>query len=206
LWVNRRSSIDLSLDVLHWLMLALALPWFVWMGGYIKGLRTQLRERNAELERALQTATVSEGNLAEAQRIARIGMWIVDPVARNIDWSAETYRLFELDQNKGVPIGREFTRLIHPDDQQRYRELIRPALLEGRSFDSEFRVMLPLGGVRWLHALGVQSWMRTAARQARTGPCQSSPLLHTGSGPLHRSRWVQAKSTTNSATTLATRY
>jgi hypothetical protein len=44
--------------------------------------------------------------------------------------------------------------LIHPDDHQSYNEMIRPALREGRNFDSEFRVVLPDGGVRWLHALG----------------------------------------------------
>jgi diguanylate cyclase (GGDEF)-like protein/PAS domain S-box-containing protein len=154
LWINKPGTVKLALEALQWLTLALALPWFAWMGGYIKELRTQLRRRNTELTEALHTARASEANLAEAQRIARIGMWIVDPVARRITWSPETYRLFELDPQKAVPTGREFLQLIHPDDQQGYNELIRPALLEGRSFDSEFRVLLQSGTVRWVHALG----------------------------------------------------
>ena len=154
LWLNKRDSVDLPLELLQWLTLALALPWFVWMGGYIKELRTQLRKRNGDLREALATARASESNLAEAQRIARIGMWVVDPVARQITWSAETYRLFGVDPQGGVPRGGEFMHLIHPDDHQSYNEMIRPALREGRNFDSEFRVVLPDGGVRWLHALG----------------------------------------------------
>jgi len=154
LWLNKPQSTHLAPEVLQWVALAIALPWFVWMGGYIKNLRRELRSRNADLEKALATATASEANLAEAQRIARIGMWVVDPVARSVTWSVETYHLLGLSPSDGVPIGRDFTRLVHPDDRQRYRELIRPALMEGRNFDSEIRVMLPSGGVRWLHALG----------------------------------------------------
>jgi diguanylate cyclase (GGDEF)-like protein len=43
---------------------------------------------------------------------------------------------------------------LHPDDRERYNDVIRPALLEGHNFDSEFRITLPSGGVRWVHALG----------------------------------------------------
>jgi diguanylate cyclase (GGDEF)-like protein/PAS domain S-box-containing protein len=154
LQLNKPQSLDLPLEMLQWLVLALVLPWFVWMGGHIKELRRQLHKRNAELEVALTKATASEANLAEAQRIAKLGMWIVDPVARSITWSTETYRLLGLDPENGVPVGHDFTRLVHPDDRQRYRDLICPALLEGRSFDSDFRVVLPSGEVRWLHALG----------------------------------------------------
>ena len=154
LWVNRPKAVDLGLEGVQWLTLALALPWFAWMGGYIRGLRMELRGRNLELTEALRTAQASEGNLAEAQRIAKIGMWMVDPVAHITTWSAETFRLFERDETRGVPRGEELLKLIHPDDLQGYNDLIRPALREGRSFDSEFRLLLAGGQVRWLHALG----------------------------------------------------
>jgi diguanylate cyclase (GGDEF)-like protein/PAS domain S-box-containing protein len=154
LWLNKRQSVDFALEVLQWLALALVLPWFVWMGGYLKGLRRQLSKRNAELGAALATATASESNLAEAQRIARIGMWMIDPVARSISWSEETFRLFGLAAKDGVPSGPAFMRLIHPDDQQAYREKIEPALREGRSFEAELRVVPDSGEVRWLHVLG----------------------------------------------------
>ena len=218
LWYADPQREGLAQELLQWLALALVLPWFVWMGGYMKGLRRQLHKRNAELE--------------EAQRIARIGMWIVDPVARSITWSAEVYRLFGLDASKGVPVGREFTRLIHPEDRQHYRKLIRPSLVEGRNLDSEFRVVLPSGGVRWLHALGrpvierqrshgTGSWHAQGHHGATRGGCthpaprafrridglaQPQPLLPSageGTGPghaavqalgrsLHRPRRLQA--------------
>jgi diguanylate cyclase (GGDEF)-like protein/PAS domain S-box-containing protein len=154
LWVNKPETVDPGLEILQWMTLALALPWFAWMGGYIRQLRTELRRRNLELTEALRAAQASEGNLAEAQRIASIGMWMVDTKARTTIWSRETFRLFELDETKGVPHGPELLKLVHPEDVQRYRDLIQPALIQGRSFDSEFRLQLPSGRVRWLHALG----------------------------------------------------
>jgi diguanylate cyclase (GGDEF)-like protein/PAS domain S-box-containing protein len=154
LWHFRRETVDLPLELLQWVTMALVLPWFAWMGGYTRALRTQLRRRNADLAQALRAATASEANLAEAQRIARTGMWVVDRARGSVTWSAETFRLFGLDPVKGVPTGKELGRMIHPDDHERYRELIRRALVNGHSFDTEFRVVQPSGRVRWLHALG----------------------------------------------------
>ena len=152
--VNRPGTVELGLEGLRWLTLAIALFWFAWMGGYIRSLRDQLRRRNDELTAALRAARASESNLAEAQRMARIGMWMVDPATRSTTWSAETFELFEVDRANGVPRGAALHALIHPDDLQRYNDLIRPALLEGRAFDSEFRLRFAGGRVRWLHALG----------------------------------------------------
>jgi diguanylate cyclase (GGDEF)-like protein/PAS domain S-box-containing protein len=153
-WQTKRDTVDLPLELLQWLTMALVLPVFAWMGGYTRALRLQLRERNADLGEALRTARAGEANLAEAQRIAKTGMWMVDPGARSITWSAETFRLFGLDADKGVPIGNEFWRLVHPEDQPRYREMILSALLRGRNFDGEFRVVQPSGRIRWIHVLG----------------------------------------------------
>jgi len=130
------------------------LPVFAWMGGYTRALRMQLRERNADLREALSTARAGESNLAEAQRIARTGMWVVDSTNRAITWSDETFRLFGLEAQKGVPLGKNFWRLIHPSDRRRCCELIRHAISQSRSFDSEFRVLQPSGDLRWLHVLG----------------------------------------------------
>ena len=52
------------------------------------------------------------------------------------------------------PSGGEFLRHVHPDDRDHYRQLIRPALREGRAFDSRFRIVLPTGSVRWVQAVG----------------------------------------------------
>ena len=154
LWRFKPQSLDLPLELLLWLTLALTLPWFALMGGFISGLRMRLGKSNNELQGMLRRVQESESNLAQAQHIAGLGSWTFDPVRRGATWSSETYRLFGIDPARPAPIGEEFLRLVHPQDQGQYNELIRPALRDGRSFDGRFRILLPTGEIRCLHALG----------------------------------------------------
>ena len=154
LWRFKPHSLDLRLELLQWLALAITLPWFAVMGGYISRLRKQLRQSNHELQGMLQRVQASESSLAQAQRIARLGGWVIDPARRSSTWSLETYRLFGVDPAQPAPSGEQFRQLVHPEDRQHYNELMQTALREGRDFDDQFRIMLPTDEIRWMHALG----------------------------------------------------
>ena len=52
---NHPQSINLRIEVLQWILLAMALPWFAVIGAYIYNIRTSLRQKNRELEEALTT-------------------------------------------------------------------------------------------------------------------------------------------------------
>jgi len=153
-WRFRPDALDLGEELLQWVALAVTLPWFALMGGYISGLRARLRKSNAEQQRALETIKANEVRLAEAQRIAGLGSWSFDPANGIANWSEETHRIFGFDSGRPAPVDEEFLRLVHADDRERYTQLIRPALCEGRSFDAQFRAVLPGGDVRWVHAVG----------------------------------------------------
>jgi diguanylate cyclase (GGDEF)-like protein/PAS domain S-box-containing protein len=146
LWFFRPHALDLKLELLHLLLLALILPWFALMGGYI----SDLRER---LQIAFRTMADSERALAEAQRLAQFGSWTFDPANREAVWSEETYRIFGLDPSRRAIGGADFRALVHEEDRERYMRLIDKALGDGQEFDTEYRVALPSGAVRWVHAL-----------------------------------------------------
>ncbi len=154
LWYFKPQSLNLPLELLQWLALALTLPWVTRMGGFVRRLRKRLSQSNKELKGVLQRVQASESLLAQAQRIAGLGSWIFDPVSRSSTWSAETYHLFGIDPARPAPTGDQFLRLVHPQDHRHYKELIRLALREGRSFNDQYRIVLPSGEVRWLHVLG----------------------------------------------------
>jgi len=154
LWRFKPQSLDLRLELLQWLALTITLPWFAVMGGFISGLRKQLRDSNNELQGMLQRVQASESSLAQAQRIAQLGGWMLDPVHRTTTWSVETYRLFGVDPACPAPSGQQFRQLVHPDDRQHYNELMHTALREGSDFDDQFRITHPNGDIRWMHALG----------------------------------------------------
>ena len=153
-WHFRPETPELASQLLQWVALAFTLPWFALMGAYISGLREQLRKSNSEQRQAIQAIRASESRLAQALRIAGLGSWTYDPLRKEVHWSEETCRIFGVDPARPAPVGDEFLQLVHEEDRQHYRELIRPARDEGRAFDSEYRIVAPGGQVRWLHVIG----------------------------------------------------
>jgi hypothetical protein len=54
LWYFKPGALELASELLQWTALAVTLPWFAVMGGYVSGLRERLRRSNAEQRAALE--------------------------------------------------------------------------------------------------------------------------------------------------------
>lgn len=153
LWRFKPETLDVRLEFLQWLALAITLPWFSLMGGYISELRVQLRKSNAQQHHSLELAKASEANLAEAQRIARLGSWTFDPATGVTEWSLATYRIFGVDPAQAPLSGEDFLQLIHLEDHHHYNALIGAALREGSRCESQFRIVSRGGESCWVHAV-----------------------------------------------------
>ena len=70
----------------------------------------------------------SERRLAESQRVAHLGSWDLDLVTRKLDWSDETFRLFDQSPATFVPSFDEFARRVHADDRERMQSNFDRAL------------------------------------------------------------------------------
>jgi diguanylate cyclase (GGDEF)-like protein/PAS domain S-box-containing protein len=95
----------------------------------------------------------SEANLAEAQRIARLGSWTFDPATGVTEWSLATYRIFGVDPARAPLSGEAFLQLIYLEDHHHYNELIRTALRKGGRCESQFRIVSTGGDICWVHAV-----------------------------------------------------
>ncbi|VTU46167.1 Cyclic di-GMP phosphodiesterase Gmr (plasmid) [Variovorax sp. SRS16] len=144
--IFKPETLDLRLEVTQLLVLAVAMPWFALMGGYISALREELKS-------ALHTVEDRERTLAEAQRLAHFGSWSFDAATQAVEWSTETYRIFGLDPANSAMVGAQFRSLVHEEDRDRYVQLIDRAVEGLEEFDAEYRIALPSGAVRWVHAL-----------------------------------------------------
>jgi PAS domain S-box-containing protein len=97
----------------------------------------------------------SEAYLAEAQRLSHTGSWAWTPATGEIRyWSDETYRLLGFDPEAGPPRFEKFFGRLHPEDQNRVRELFGIAIAEKADFETDYRVVHPSGTVRHIHAVG----------------------------------------------------
>src|SRR6202142_3244758 len=93
-----------------------------------------------------------EAYLAEAQRLSHTGSFGWRPDTGNIVWSDETYRIFEYDRTHKPTIDSVVQR-IHPDDRSSSQKVIDEALKCAADFEHTFRLLMPDGRVKHVHAL-----------------------------------------------------
>ena len=95
----------------------------------------------------------SESGLAEAQQMARLGNWTLDPATWIMTWSAETYRIFGLQFQTTPATYAEFLHGVHEADRAAVDQALRHSIEAGHDCDVEHRICLTDGKVRWAHTM-----------------------------------------------------
>jgi PAS domain S-box-containing protein len=85
--------------------------------------------------------------LAEAQRIARVGNWEWDQVSGTGSASAEWFRVVGV-RPEDIPSPEAALGFVHPDDRPELDAAIHRATADGTPFEVEHRTILPNGQVR----------------------------------------------------------
>jgi len=103
---------------------------------------------------AEQALRRSEAYLAEAQRLSHTGSWARSPVGETLYWSEESYRIWDFDPRQPPPNLEVLLQRVHPEDRDRVGENVKSAARARTDDEGDFRVILPDGTVRHLHAIG----------------------------------------------------
>jgi diguanylate cyclase (GGDEF)-like protein/PAS domain S-box-containing protein len=111
--------------------------------------------RNLKLRRQTEAALhVSEANLAEAQRVARLGSWDWNLSTGEQSWSDEVYRIFGLTPRSFGPTYAAFLGLLPADERETVDRVVHDALYDGESFSLDHRIAWPDGSERIVHQQG----------------------------------------------------
>ena len=113
-------------------------------------LETKVAERTAELRR-------SEAYLAAAGRLSHTGTWAVKDLNGELAvvyWSEESYRIYGLDPQQGLPTRAWVWRQAHPDDRYRLFKETQEAQRQKRDFLVDFRILFPDGTVKHVESIG----------------------------------------------------
>ena len=93
-----------------------------------------------------------EHDLAEAQRLARLGSWTWDLGRDVVTWSDELYRIFGVGKPMFTHTFEGFLSLVHPDDRSKVEQAVRAALVSEVSFSFEHR--LATDELSWVRGSG----------------------------------------------------
>ena len=108
----------------------------------------------SEQKRAERALRRSEAFLAEGQRLGQIGSYSWRPATDQITWSAELYRIYELEI--GVPVTLELIRSrVHPEDVTLIEKMkiVDQARDGGNDFEWQYRLLMPDHSIKYMHAV-----------------------------------------------------
>jgi PAS domain S-box-containing protein len=95
-----------------------------------------------------------DAELAEAQRLARVGSWQWDPETDTVRWSKELYRIAGRDPNLPAVSYKEHSTLYTAESWERLRRAVEEALETGRSYEMDLEMVCADGTTKWLVARG----------------------------------------------------
>jgi PAS domain S-box-containing protein len=100
----------------------------------------------------------NKARLEEAQSVAHVGHWEWDLETNVIVWSDESYRIFGLKPQERPMDLATVRAIVHPDDRESLYRGVDEDLAAGLRPEDDFRIVLPSGEVRTLHAVTSIRW------------------------------------------------
>ena len=95
----------------------------------------------------------SEQRMDLAVDAAHLGLWEWD-IRRDVFWANDTgYAMFSFLPSERIDFAM-FSQRVHPDEQAAVTNAVQEAIASHRRYEKEYRIVLPSGETRWMHAWG----------------------------------------------------
>ena len=107
-----------------------------------------------ERKRADEQLERRRGQLAEAQRVARLGSWDWNVDMDAVEWSEELCRMYGVEPDGHPASLEEFIAWVHPQDRDTAAAAVEASCTTGEPFSFEHRIVLADGTVRVMSARG----------------------------------------------------
>src|SRR5258708_15607163 len=117
-------------------------------------LELRVAERTGELTRANEDLQNTQAELLEAQRLSHTGSWKHEISSGKVAVSPEVYRIFGVTADEDTSATEFWLNRNHPEDGKRIRELFERSEIQKTDYQADYRIVLPGGAVKYLHAIG----------------------------------------------------
>lgn len=95
-----------------------------------------------------------EQQLAEAQKIGRMGHWYLDVKSQEMEWSAQIYDIFGVDTGNFAPTVSSVSGLVLGRDLHRVQKSFQRAMVRKKDYVLEFAIRRAGGGIRYVRCEG----------------------------------------------------
>ncbi|RYD21266.1 MAG: PAS domain S-box protein [Verrucomicrobiaceae bacterium] len=110
--------------------------------------------------------------LTMAQEVGKVGSWETDVASLQVEWSAQTHRIFETDPDSFFPTHPAFLELVHPEDREAVAESFIASLDRTEPNFIQHRIIMPDGRVKHVE----EHWRTFHGKDGRAvrvlGTCQ----------------------------------
>ncbi len=96
----------------------------------------------------------SEADLRQSQHLARLCSWELEANSNTLVWSDEVYEIFDIPRDTAPVSSEALEKIIHPDDLERFREVITGDIPPGNLPALEYRIIHRDGTIHYLLAEG----------------------------------------------------
>ncbi|TXD50249.1 MULTISPECIES: PAS domain-containing sensor histidine kinase [unclassified Polaribacter] len=110
--------------------------------GVTKDITEQKQQEREKIKTKLRLKN-TEKKLNEAQKLAHIGSWLFNARTLKIEWSKETFHIWNFNSKNGAPEYDALVNRVHKDDLEIFNRSVMEALNLGKPFDFEHRICPP---------------------------------------------------------------
>ena len=93
----------------------------------------------------------SEKRLLESHLIAQLGSWELDLMNDKLDWSAEVYRIFEINPEISAASYEFFIDTIHPDDREFVEKTYADSVSNRVPYNIDHRLLMKDGRIKFVN-------------------------------------------------------
>ena len=105
-------------------------------------------------EQAQKNAAIARSNLDLTLALSDIASFRVDLETGLIEWGGAYMKIWGKDAGEAVSEVESAFERIHPDDRDSVRAAMSAATGQGEKYETNFRIILPSGEIRWVEGYG----------------------------------------------------
>jgi PAS domain S-box-containing protein len=118
----------------------------------LRASRDELRGAVEDLKRTESALRHADMYLTEAQRLNQTGSFGWNLSSGEIFWTDQSFRIFGYDRTTKPALELVIQR-THPEDRAAVQAVIERASNEGKDFEHQYRLLMPEGSVKHVHAM-----------------------------------------------------